>query len=496
MASASLSEQELQELARATLSGYMSYVHRTDSPHLWDGQAVPAEHHKEMIAALKNDEVGNTLIVMPRGSGKTTLVQYWLEWKLGLASISGDKDWPNTWRAVFFSNSAHQAYRISNAIKATLESNTAFQALFPKVKPHKDKWSQEEWKVKGNTIKDANFVAIGVGGPALGARALYMVFDDVADQENMKTQYMRTDLREWLNNTAMPILVPWGRAVMTCTRWHWEDPAAWAKDRGWTHLFKRALEEDGGEHTSYWPDRFSVEWLLHEKAADSKSFARQYQNQVVPDEGLVFQRWWFRAYDQLPTEVLWKVQSWDTAAGLGRNRSYSAGWEAMVTPDFHIYLRDLRHGQYPWGQLKTVAKTYAQISKPDAIIIENASSGMQLIEELREDPDIAPRIFDWLPAGSGQKRGDKEALVAAAAEFCAQGRVHFPAEPYAKSHGQGWLDTAESELFAYPDGQNDDIVDSLCQMIFWVREQERRMRNRPEPEALSWGRSTERAVRV
>jgi hypothetical protein len=86
--------------------------------------------------------------------------------------------------------------------------------------------------------------------------------------------------------------------------------------------------------------------------------------------------------------------------------------------------------------------------------------------------------------------------VAAAAEFCAKGRVHLPAPAYAREHHGSWLETAETEIFSYPEGNSDDITDALCQLIFWVQQQEARMQRVALPEPMVWGENREVAQRV
>jgi len=271
-------------LARVHFPTYMYVCHRTD---MSGEQAAPYPHHMTMIDALNAE--GHTAIIAPRGSAKTTLVRGWVEWQLGRASMAGG-EWARDFRTLYVSASATQAYRVSNAIRATLLSNEYYRALFPKVKPHKDKFSEHEWKVEGNDGVHANFLAVGVGGPALGFRASEVYLDDIGDQENMSTPYQRAQLvgasteegfdgSGWLDQTLMPILVPWGRVIMLCTRWAWDDPAEWAKRRDWKIVTIRALDEEG---TSYWPERFPAEKLEKMRRESPKSFARQYQNEVAP----------------------------------------------------------------------------------------------------------------------------------------------------------------------------------------------------------------------
>jgi len=486
---------EVLAVAREDLFTFMALVHTQDNPMLYDGQAVPFQHHRRMIDALMRED--HTVIVTPRGSGKTTLVQGFEEWTLGRASM-GDKDWANRHRVLYVSSAATQAYKVSNAIRATIEANKAYHAIFPKVKPHPQKWGQEEWKVKGNTIKDSNFLAMGMDGPALGSRAEIIYLDDIGNEKNMGTPYMREGVRETLENTILPIMVPWGRFVMTATRWAWDDPVAWAIDRrGWQPIVMKAIETDeDGEESSYWPERFSLEHLRTERLKAPTAFARQYQNEVVPDEGLIFEREWFeRRFDYLPNEMRFVVNSWDTAAGEGRNRSYSAGWAALVTLDFHVYLFKLQRGQVPYPYLKEGIRHLADDTNAGYVIIEKKSSGHSAIQEFALEPRPW-QLIEWHPfgqRGSPKRREANERI----SDMCMQGRVHLPSEYFVRKTGANWLYDAEKELFSYPEGETDDIVDALCQMLYWIEDQHvRTQRYLTEGTGPAWGSSWGRKAKV
>ena len=198
------------EMAREHFEIYMAVVHKTDAPDIHDGHALAAEHHRKMIEMLLSDD-REILMICPRGAGKTTLLAGWYEWQLGKASESGDTHWANRFRVLYVCAAASQAYKVSNAMRATIESNADFKAVFPKVKPHPKKWGEEAWNVRGNTGKDYNFQALGIDGAALGSRADEIALDDVGDEKNMGTAYQRQVVRDRLDNTIMPILKPGGR---------------------------------------------------------------------------------------------------------------------------------------------------------------------------------------------------------------------------------------------------------------------------------------------
>ena len=100
--------EELLSLARRDLAVYISLAHSTDMPDVNDGMAIPSPVHEQIIDALMG-ETGHTLILAPRGAAKTTIVQAWLEWLLGRASCSKDREWANRLRIIYISATAMQA---------------------------------------------------------------------------------------------------------------------------------------------------------------------------------------------------------------------------------------------------------------------------------------------------------------------------------------------------------------------------------------------------
>jgi len=528
--------------ARESFASYMGFVHKQDIEMSYDGrwggeatestglEAIPFPHHMKMIEPLEDDSIGHTLIVAPRGSSKTTLIQGWLEWCLGRASLKG-KNWAERERYLFVANTATQAYKISNAIKNTIEFNDAFHACFPKVKKYGEKWSEMEWRVQGNeTQKDPTFQAMGITGPALGSRAVRIVLDDIGDKENMSTELQRRHVKETLTNTIKPILVPGGRMVMLATRWNWDDPPQWAIDQGWHTIYMKALitEDDDGPgsmdrddhrdssgldnssgdlpgnvvdihrppaYKSYWPERFPVEFLLQERVSDPRAFARQYQNEVAPEEGLVFERIWFEPrFDTPPSEIALRIDSWDTAAGEGRKRSFSVGLSVVVTPDWHIYIVNMLRGQIPYSDLLTAIDMTARRNSANAVIIEKRSSGHQATQDMRLKH--LP-IVEWQPFG---QKGSPTRLEAntRVSDVCAQGRVHLPSDYYCRKVGSlDWLEPFEREVFSYPEAENDDVVDALAQLIYFVEEQRLRYQRFLPEASMRWGQiSAEKRIFV
>ena len=486
---AKATNQEIVLAARKDFGTYCGFVHKTDMPAYWEGGAVPFRHHDIMIDALTSD-VGHTCLVLPRGSGKTSIVQWWVEWMLGQASLTAKEnpDWAKNFRVIWLSHTATEAYEVSLAIKNTIEGveNENYKACFPKVKPYNDKWSEPTWRIQGNqTQKSPTFKAGGIDSPPLGSRADIIVFDDIADSENMATILARKKIRATLDITVKPMLVPTGRYIMPCTRWHDDDPVAWSREQGFHEIYMKALTEvpeeesfqdhdvlsSGVRYRSYWPERFTVEWLLDERNKNPRAFARSYQNEVAPEEGLQFERIWFadNRFDYLP-EVWLTFDSWDTAHGEGPGRSFSVGTSWAVTTDWHYYLTHVYRAQIPYSDLLDAIEDVSTRSSPlgieHGVIVEAKSSGLAVIQDRRMR---GVNIIRWEPAGQRGAKYTKLQLADAVSVVCSEGRVHLPTDLFVRRQGDNqWIVDFEHEIFSYGGEPPDDQVDSFCQFLTYI----------------------------
>jgi predicted phage terminase large subunit-like protein len=116
----------------------------------------------------------------------------------------------------------------------------------------------------------------------------------------------------------------------------------------------------------------------------------------------------------------------------------------------HYYLLNVTRGRYDYPRLRDTAITLAQRFEPTAILIEDASTGIALAQELREAGIYVVK--------SVQPERDKVSrLWIQQAKFEA-GLVHFP-------QTAPWLAALEAELLSFPQARHDDQVDSLSQAL-------------------------------
>lgn len=236
---------------RTALGSYIPAIHRTDATP--PQPAVPPPHMREVIEALEDDTLGHTLIISPPGSAKTLTMLGACGWWLGLNPAQ---------HIGYLSLTADQARLRSVAVRDIIASSPQYRAIFPETERDPAKsWTETRWFLwrpdRGD--KDPSMFATGTGGPIQGARLDRIVLDDIADPENMATPLQRMKLLAWLNQVVKTRLTPQGRMIMICTRWHVDDPAAWAMKEGWKVIRIKAVQEDTQGKRSYWPER----WPLH-----------------------------------------------------------------------------------------------------------------------------------------------------------------------------------------------------------------------------------------
>jgi predicted phage terminase large subunit-like protein len=184
------------------------------------------------------------------------------------------------------------------------------------------------------------------------------------------------------------------------------------------------------------------------------NFSAQYQQDPQPPSGLIVRREWLRFYkpNERAKDFEQIVQSWDTANKATELSDYSVcttwGLEGKRLYLLHVYRRKM---EFP--ELKRTVRELAGQWKATVVLIEDKSSGTQLIQELRAGNFS---LAQAAPAGDG----DKVMRLRAQTAKIEGGFVVFPiAAP--------WLDVYLLELTTFPNCKNDDQVDSTVNALAW-----------------------------
>lgn len=234
----------------------------------------------------------DNLMLVFRGAGKSTLCTVAKVIHLLL------KD-PNL-RILIASKTAQNAEGFLKEIKNHFEGNERLAEIFG---PYYDarkctKWDNREIEVLPRTSpsKEASVTCVGVEGTIVSKHYDIIIADDLVDEENSRTQYMREKSKTWYYKTLMPTLEPpdpevphRGEYHRLGTRYHWDDLYGHliANELADHHLIIPALDESG---RSPWPKKYPVEWFgERRKRAGLIIFNAQYQCDTEAMKGEIFQ---------------------------------------------------------------------------------------------------------------------------------------------------------------------------------------------------------------
>ena len=116
------------------------------------------------------------------------------------------------------------------------------------------------------------------------------------------------------------------------------------------------------------------------------NFAAQYQQDPQPPAGLIVKREWLKFYreNDKPERFEQIVQSWDTASKITELSSYSV-CTTWGVKEGKMYLLNVYRRRMEFPELKRMVKELAALWKATNVLIEDKSSGTQLIQQLRAD---------------------------------------------------------------------------------------------------------------
>lgn len=315
--------------------------------------------------------------------------------------------------------------------------------------------------------------ATSTGAALTGLGGNLFIIDDPIKPVDAQSEAMRKSVNDWFSNTLVSRLdnKATGAIIVVMQRVHLDDLTGHLLEKrtDWTVLNLPAIADtdepipigDGQFHLrrageALHPDYESLEVLEGiRRELGSDIFSAQYQQSPVPPGGAMIKRAWLRYYDKPPerdyrTKV---IQSWDTAAKDGAQNDWSVCTTWLIV-EGRYYLLDLVRGRYEYPKLREMAVTLAQRDKPDTILIEEASTGIALAQELR---GVLSRPVNPIPV----ERDKVGRLYVQQAKFEA-GLVLFP-------RNAPFLPQLEAELLAFPQSKTDDQVDSISQALAYKR---------------------------
>jgi predicted phage terminase large subunit-like protein len=352
-------------------------------------------------------------------------------------------------------------------------TSTFIRLLFPKLQISKKKDSEKEVV----TTKGGYIYSTSISGTLTGRGCDYLIIDDPIKTSSVMSDVERKRVNDWYGNTAYSRLdnKNTGCIIIVSQRTHHDDlighlleteaddwtvlevPAIATEDQTYEigkgkMYFRKEGEPLHAERESLG----SLEKIKH--VIGSHVFAAQYQQNPTPLGGILFHMDWFQRYEwELSPDDFDEVyQSWDTASGIGSDNAYSACTTWGVS-DGECYLIRCQRFRHEFPALLHEIVYSARKSGANAVLIEHASSGVQILQSLGGMNINAIGI---------QPRGDKESRAIQITAIIEAGRVHLPEEA-------SWLADFENEVAKFPQSKFKDQVDSMTQFLFWFQQRTR-----------------------
>jgi len=392
----------------------------------------------ELLERVERGEIKRLIFTVHPGSGKSTLLQLFASWFIGR----------NPRRKVIeVSAGAELAERNSRAARGFFgEDAWPFDAKISSESAAMHRWS---------TTAGGGMFAIGAEGVVTGWRADLIIADDLMNSAGTAAE--RESLWAWFREVLTPRLEQHGAIVVVMTRWCEDDIPGRLLDapdgKEWHLVRLPALAEEDdplgrkpGE--ALWPGRFNVGALQQRKIAmGSRAFETQFQGRPVPLEGNLIKASWFPRYEAMPEPQSFKkvVMALDAAVKMGVSNDYTAVAIIGVT-ESEFYLLDVVRKKVEFPELLRMCVSVKEQWGASAVYVEDASSGQALIQTLKTQ--------SHLPIIPVKANASKIARVEGVTGTLEAGKVRLPKEA-------PWLLEFERELFAFPGGKHDDMVDAF-----------------------------------
>jgi predicted phage terminase large subunit-like protein len=357
-------------------------------------------------------------------------------------------------KAIEATHNSELAVRFGRKVRDLMDMDT-YKEVFPDVTLKQDSKAAGRW----DTNKGGEYFAVGVGGAMTGRGADVLIIDDPHSEQDAMSELALENAWEWYISGPRTRLQPGGAIVIVMTRWGTKDLTARLlkaqKSRNadqWEVIEFPAIMPSG---KPLWPGFWKIEELEGVKATlSAQKWNAMYQQQPTNDEGAILKREWWKVWPKdEPPLVNYIIQSMDTAYSKKETADFSVitTWGVFYLSEdsgASIMLLDVKRGRWDFPELKRIAKEQYDLWQPDNVLIEAKATGTPLQQELRR-MNIPVTMY----SPGGRRTGtDKVARANAVAPVFEAGMVWAP--------DTEWAELLVEECAAFPNGDNDDMVDS------------------------------------
>ena len=338
-----------------------------------------------------------------------------------------------------------------------------YKTIFPDVKLAADSKASGRW----DTSAGGMYYAVGVGSNLAGRGGDLVIIDDPHSEQTAMSANGFEDAWDWYTGGPRQRLQPGGSIVLVQTRWSEKDMTGQLiKQMGkdpkadqWEVIELPAIFDD---ETPCWPEFWSLEDLSAVRASipPSKWNAQYQQNPTGEENAIIPREWWNKWEGKTVPQLQYVIQSYDTAFSKRETADFSAitTWGVFYPIEGegpHLILLDSKKGRWDFPELKQLAFDQWKFWDPDTVIVEAKASGLPLTHDLR---NVGIPVVNFTPS----KGNDKLTRVHSVSPLFEAGMVWAPDEAFAEE--------LIEEVAAFPNGEYDDLVDSMTQALMRYRQ--------------------------
>jgi predicted phage terminase large subunit-like protein len=450
-------------------SSFVDFVKYTmpdadDPENIDESMFKDAKHHRALAKVLEKVEKGHIprlIVSMPPRHGKSELVsRRFVPWVQGR----------DPYRNVIFATYNEDFAKDFGADVRNIMTLPQYKHVFPSFGLRKGGAS----KSRIQTTSGGMSVFVGRGGSITGRGGDFVILDDpIKDSLEANSPTLREQLWQWFTQVLMTRLMTASASIVIVqTRWHEDDligrltdptnphysPEEAAK---WKIINLPALAEDEdplgrkpGE--LLWPERFDMEFMEAQRRLDPRGFSALYQGRPTAEDGDLFRRENIKYFNRkdVPEDMRIYAAS-DHAVGVDKTRN-DATCLLIVGVDRNddIFLLDC------WWEKRTTDKVVDAMLelmrkwKPLIWWAEKGHISKAIGPFLRKrmgEEKVYCRIEEVTPVANKVQRA--QSILGR----MAMNKVLFPRQSV-------WTQKATDELLKFPNGRNDDFVDTLA----WV----------------------------
>lgn len=302
----------------------------------------------------------------------------------------------------------------------------------------------------------------GMGGSVTGQDADVIILDD--PYKGLDEEFTPTALQKKIDYAERVLeqrIEPHTRYCVLHTRWHSNDIIGHYRETQ-PHLFKfinfSAIQQDG---TPLWKEKYEIAELLTKKQnMGDRMFSAIYQQIPLDLTSDFFTMENIKHHGLDEDETITRtVRSWDIAGADNMKGDYTCGALMSLTNKNNIILHNIVHGKFGNKTSEIVKRTAMNDGVDVTVLLETgvAGAGYLLFESWKEQL-AGFRVEQCKPVKSKVDRATPLRNVV----FDGQFKLDFPL-------GDGKKQVLLDEFSVFPNGEHDDIVDSVAWGVNWLK---------------------------